>query len=162
LAEDKDFAQFFRFELNANVDPVIKQQISNYQLDKWVFQSGFVAHKKAIQLMQGANILLLSFSNVPGNAAHMTGKIFEYLPTQNPILGFGHTTGEATQLLQQIAREPLIDYEDEAAAKTFIQKYFSLWLKDRKRFQYADNKYLGLSRKLLTKQLADTLNSITS
>lgn len=161
IEEDQDFAQYFRFELTGNVDPVIRSQISNYQLDKWVQISGFVPHKTAIRLMQGGNLLLLCFSNVPGNAAHMTGKVFEYLPTQNPILGYGNTGGEATQLLQQISREPLLDYEDEAGTKAFIQKYFALWMQEKKRFQYSDKKYLSLSRKLLTQQLADTLNSIT-
>ena len=112
--------------------------------------------------MKGANLLLLLFSNVPGNKMHMTGKMFEYIATLNPIIGFGPTAGDASNLLVEIGREPILDYEDENGVIAFIQKYFNLWLSEKKRFQYTDSKYLMLSRKVLTKQLADTLDAITS
>jgi len=162
LDTNEEFRKYFRFELTGRVDGLVMDEMRSHGLGPWIETNGFVSHAKAIQLMKGANILLLLFLNIEGNKAHMTGKIFEYIATCNPIIGFGHTSGEATQLLQEIGREPLLDYEDEKGATILIEKYFNQWSKDRNRFQYNNDNYLSLSRRELTKKLANILNLLAS
>ncbi len=61
---------------------------------------GYVEHQKAIEYMLSANILLLVIPNIKNNEGILTGKLFEYLAANRPILLIGPENGDAANIIK--------------------------------------------------------------
>lgn len=79
-----------------------------------------VKHSKAIEEMQTSNALLLLIPNVPGNLGILTGKLFEYLAAQKPIIGLGPDNGDAAEIINTCNAGKMVNPGDEATLKQFV------------------------------------------
>ncbi|MBL8010265.1 MAG: hypothetical protein JNJ64_06625 [Flavobacteriales bacterium] len=67
-------------------------------LDRCVWNEP-VKHAKALEEMASAHVLLLVIPGGPGEERILTGKLFEYLAVQRPILGLGPVDGDAGRIV---------------------------------------------------------------
>jgi hypothetical protein len=77
----------------------IYDEISKYDLGKNVFLHDTVTRDRSIYLQRNAQILLLLTWNDPDEKGIYTGKIFEYLAAQRPILSIGDKGSVVDDLL---------------------------------------------------------------
>lgn len=77
----------------------IYDEISKYDLGKNVFLHDIVTRDRSINLQRNAQILLLLTWNDPDEKGIYTGKIFEYLAAQRPILSIGDKGSVVDDLL---------------------------------------------------------------
>lgn len=63
----------------------------------------YVSHAEAIKYMINASVLLLIIPDIENNKGILTGKLFEYMATGNPILLIGPKDGDATSILKKNA-----------------------------------------------------------
>ena len=103
--------------LTGNVDASVIDAIGANGLENNLNLSPFVAHHEAVQRMMSADILLFIIPKSERNKLIITGKLFEYLATGNPILGIGPTDGDASVVLQDANRNPLSDYMTRRTSK---------------------------------------------
>ncbi len=87
--------------------------------DKLIVQ-GHVDHGMAVQQMAAADLLLLIIPDVLHNEGILTGKLFEYLASRRPILGFGPAEGDAANIIRRCQGGRLFDYRDTAGAASWI------------------------------------------
>ncbi|MFO7660760.1 MAG: glycosyltransferase [Candidatus Cloacimonadaceae bacterium] len=114
----------FEFWLVGNFYAETHQEVENSGVADKVKFIGQQSHQKAIQMMLDADILLL----VIGDAKHdwvVTGKLFEYLRSQRPILALATQQSEAAMILREAGHESICDIDDTAAIKAALQKLFS-------------------------------------
>jgi len=83
---------------------------------------GYVDHCKSIEYLLRSDLLLLVIPKVKNNKGILTGKFFEYLASQKPILAIGPTDGDLAKIIQETNCGKLFDYEDSKGILQFIQE----------------------------------------
>ncbi|NJN27743.1 MAG: glycosyltransferase family 4 protein [Cyclobacteriaceae bacterium] len=88
----------------------------------------------------------------------VTGKIFEYLVSERPILAIGPTDGDLAAILKETQTGVISDFEDGVKLKEHIEYYYGLYKKQKlKVHPIHPEKY---SRKNLTREIAEQLNGL--
>ena len=98
----------------------------------------------------------LLFLYLKENHLIITGKVFEYLATGNPILAIGPTNGNASALLKDTQRNEMLEYNDKDNI-LLQQTTYTSW-KNKSVSQYNLNDLERFTRRGLTEKLANKLN----
>lgn len=117
-----------------------------------------VSHSKSVELISNADLLLLIIPNTKNNEGIVTGKIFEYLATKNPILGFGPKNGDASDILLKTGCGKMFEHNSDAS--DFIIEQYKMWELNIPFFPN-ENVIKSFSRKMLTKDLAEVLGKFS-
>lgn len=149
-----------RIQLAGSIEPSIKNEIEEIFGGLNILDiQGYLPHGDAVQLMSEANLLLLFMEQVEGYEGHIPGKLFEYISTQNRILGLGNTEGESAQILEETQTGRIISPENEQEIKKQIISEFCRWKNgERSKTDFAEIEQY--SRKQLTKQLATLFDTL--
>jgi hypothetical protein len=111
--------------------------------------SGYLSHKKSVQLLESADCLLLLIPNIKENKGILTGKIFEYIGSGKVIWGFGPEKGDAQEILTDCNAGSI--FEDYESATDTLQKYINedttgANLENREKYTRAELAKMILSR----------------
>lgn len=79
----------------------LEQEVKLYQLEDIVILHHFVPREDALERQRESQILLLLNWDHPEEAGVYTGKVFEYLAAQRPILAIGGPKGVVAELLEE-------------------------------------------------------------
>ncbi len=105
------------------VGQISKQQeklIIKYLEDKNRSFIAYSDHNSSVKYMLNSDILLLVIPDHPKNELIVTGKLFEYLRTGNPILCLGPTRGDAAKILNWELGK-VFGYDDSNGMSDFIR-----------------------------------------
>jgi glycosyltransferase involved in cell wall biosynthesis len=117
---------------------------------------GYLSHTESVEIMRKAAVLYLSIPDVEKNKGILTGKLFEYLASQRPIICTGPKDGDAARIIAECVGGVVMGYDDVEALEKFLQKQFELW-KEKKISNVIKDEYKKYSRKNLTASLAEIL-----
>jgi len=118
LPEDLKSEILIRFV--GKVPPSIAQKFNSIGIETEL--TGYVDHSKSIEYLLRSNMLLLVIPKVKNNQGILTGKFFEYLASQKPILAIGPTDGDLNRIIQETQCGRLYDYTDTDGINLFIQE----------------------------------------
>ncbi|MDO3694421.1 glycosyltransferase family 4 protein [Wenyingzhuangia sp. chi5] len=90
----------FKVQLIGKVAQEVKESISAYQLLENVTFIDYLPHEEVKSYQQKSQVLLLAVNNVPSAKGIVTGKIFEYLQAQRPIVAIAPTDGDLAAILE--------------------------------------------------------------
>lgn len=151
--ENSAIAQKIKVEFWGKFDRAIKEAVDKHQLDKQVTFYGYVSHQRAVALMQTSDLLLLVIPY--GNSVGiLTGKLFEYIATGKPILGFGPKDCEAQQLVEQ--QHFGVFAKDVSQLRSELVKMVGNWETKGSNADVASNEQF--SRRLLTQKLSQVFD----
>jgi hypothetical protein len=153
------FRSDLEIQLVGNVDFSAIELINQFGLEKQLTRIAYLPHNEAIEKQQSSQILLLLLMNEPGNKCILTGKLFEYLAAKRPVMAFGPTDGDAATVLRDSNAGIMIDFDDEKTTRKVILEYYSLY--KNASLKVDSKSVVQFSRKSLTGELADMLNSLT-
>lgn len=154
------FKSDLKIVLTGNVDSSIVKSIQENGLEEQLSLEGFAAHHTAVQRMLDANLLLFVIPVSERNHLIITGKLFEYLATGNPILAIGPKGGNASALLTDAKRDDMLDYGDKNLIMKQIENAYQNWKKETPAdFSHEDLE--RFTRKGLTEKLANKLNNLS-
>ncbi len=118
--------------------------------------TGFVSHEKAVEYMCSSDLLLLVIPEVINNEGILTGKLFEYLATRNPILFIGPEHGDAARIIRKTKSGQVCSYNDHLEIAEWIKQiYAGKSSKDTPQDNHLE--YLKYSRENLTRKLLEVL-----
>jgi glycosyltransferase involved in cell wall biosynthesis len=100
------------------VPPVVEQKFRKTGFN--IELVGYVDHPKSIEYLLRSDLLLLVIPKVKNNRGILTGKFFEYLASQKPILAIGPTDGDLAKIIQETKCGNLFDYSDQEGMFQFI------------------------------------------
>lgn len=118
----------------------------------------YVPHGKAVQYMLGSHGLLLIIPDIKNNAGILTGKLFEYLAAQHPILCLGPVNGDAATIIKESEAGRTFAYNDAPGIYSYLVILKDQWQSPSGITPRLQN--IGrFSRKSLTGRLAEIINS---
>lgn len=158
--EQKEFSSSFQLKLIGKVDASITADIATYKLEELVAIEEYVPHNEIVKIQQQADSLLLIVNNTPNAALILTGKLFEYLAAQRPILCISPVEGDITNIIKDTASGSFILYDQKDILKQKIIALFEKWKSGNHSFEPVGVEQY--SRKSLSKKMAEELTSIIS
>lgn len=138
---------------------VLDEYANKYNLEGIIKSFGYMAHKKSIQMLYNSDILLLVIGKGKGSKNFYTGKIFEYIRVDRPILAIVPEDGAAAQVINDTNTGRVVDPEDISGVSLALESYYNNWLEDKISHQPNREKIKIFSRKVQTKKLAEILKT---
>ncbi|HCY43289.1 MAG TPA: hypothetical protein DHV48_18455 [Prolixibacteraceae bacterium] len=102
------------------VPPAVEQRFRDTGLE--VELVGYVDHPKSIEYLFRSDLLLLVIPKVKNNKGILTGKFFEYLASQKPVLAIGPIDGDLAKIIQETQCGQLFDYADSDGMRRFLDE----------------------------------------
>ena len=120
-----------------------------------------MSHHECLRYTAGSDILLLLIPNVPNNELIVTGKLFEYLITGNPILCLSKS-GEAASILKATNTGVTVSFDDVGQIAGIIWKWYKRWDSGKQIISgpIRREEIFMYDRKKCTARLADVFNDI--
>lgn len=131
----------------------LQAQIDSYGLTDQFEIVGYVPHDVCIKHQVGADVLVLIEGSGRGANAFYTGKIFEYMNTNRPVLAI-LPEGAAADLVNESKIGIVANTDDVEAIKKNIKLYYDRWCEGTLDFEPDRNVIEGFERKKLTEKLA--------
>lgn len=116
-----------------------------------------VDHDSSISFLQKSDSLFLAIPNVPHNDGILTGKLFEYLASQKPVIGVGPVDGDASSIISECKAGEMFNYDAVDEIEKYIETLYREW-QDSKSVKLTDSRYLKYTRENLTKKLASLID----
>lgn len=146
----------FKVRLIGKVAPEVVYSIEQFGLTDFVELIDYLPHHQVKEYQEKSQLLLLLINKVPSAKGIVTGKIFEYLQAQRPILAIGPTDGDLATILNDAQAGNVIDFDDEKTFVEQIRQYYEAYTQNNLKVQGVGvEKY---HRKNLTKSLVTVLN----
>ena len=145
----------FAIQFTGSIDASTKQKLQQ-AFDECIHFKSHVSHLESIEILKQSDLLFLSIPNVKDNEGVLTGKLFEYLASQKPILCVGPPQGDAAKIIDSCEGGVTVNNDDTQLAFTFIEKQFEQW-KNTGSTTLQSNKYLQYARKSQAQQLQEIL-----
>jgi len=129
MQQSPNLAQVLRLRFVGSFGPTEFQLVEEYQLTSVVTCTGWVEHRDAIQHMLSADVLLLISSNEEGGKDVLTGKLFEYIAAERPILTLAPPDAAVSRLVHQeglgVVASPTDVHEIGAAIRNLYERFCS-------------------------------------
>ena len=136
----------------------VKKQLVDAKIINQVEIIPTVIHPKAVSYMQGSDMLLLAIPDTPGNEGILTGKLFEYLATRNPIIGIGPVKGEAAAILTECSAGKMFERSEKQSIINYINSVILRW-KSGENIENKSDVFFKYSRKELADKLIAIINN---
>lgn len=125
--------------------------VKKLNLGEFVFNHGFLDHNDAIKRLKNSDVFWMTLNNREKIESVVPGKIYEYIGTQKPIIGFV-PDGAAKSVLQEYPASYICKPDDIKEIKETILRVYEDYKYDK--FPEVNDEYLtGLRRDFLTEQL---------
>ncbi len=145
-----------KIKLMGRVDPIIIESIQNSGLYEFLILTPFQPHDVAVQQICKAQVLLLCIFEKTKFV--LTGKLFEYLATERPILMVGSPDGDAAKIIAETQAGHCFSFADRVGVK---QHLMDLYQKvERGDSILATNDAKKYSHRQLANQVARLLDGI--
>lgn len=157
-AANEDFRNDLQIQLIGKVDFSALELIKQVGLETQLNKIDYLPHKEAIEKQQSSQILLLLINQSQNANGILTGKFYEYMASRRPILAIGPTDGDAAAVLKESKAGTMVGFDDAEQTKLAVMDYYKLYKTTG--LEIDTNSVDRYSRKNLTSQLADLLNTL--
>ncbi|WP_374551107.1 glycosyltransferase family 4 protein [Flavobacterium sp.] len=150
--ENPDFRRDFQLKLIGAVSQEVLDTISEFRLNDYVLNLGYVSHQEAVEHQRKSQVLLLIEINSEDTKSIIPGKLFEYMVSERPIIALGPEGSDFAEIITSTNTGVFFLYDELEQLKELLLKYYNLY-KEQNLKVHA----VGLqqySRKNLTEKLA--------
>ena len=155
VRENSEFEKYLEIKLVGKVDLFVKEQIQQFALTKYLKIIDYLPHSEVIIEQKKSKVLLLLVNNTKNAEGILTGKFYEYMSANVPVLAIGPVKGDLATQITETGVGLISGFEDEISLKKNILDLFSGKVLTR-----SNEAVQSYSRKNLTGKLADLLNKL--
>ena len=160
LTELIDEIPNFKFNLEIKLIGAVSQEvletISQFGLNSYLNNLGYVSHAEAIAHQKKSQVLLLIEINSSATKSIIPGKLFEYMVSSRPIIAIGPKDSDFAEIITNTNTGVFFDYSEKTKLKSVILNFYNQFLQGK-----LQSNAVGLqqySRKSLTKELAQLIS----
>lgn len=158
IKEIPGFGSHLRLKFVGRLDASVIESLQKYNLLNFLDKTEFVPHNEVVVKERQSQILLLLINNTPNAEGILTGKFFEYLASNRPIIAIGPTKGDVASILNDSSAGKISGFEDVDGLKNIILDYYHLYLENN--LQVNTGNINAYSRYELTRKLSHILSSL--
>ncbi|RKS98685.1 glycosyltransferase family 4 protein [Flavobacterium sp. 123] len=152
LHEIPDFKSHLEIKLIGAVSQEVLETISQYGLNGYVNNLGYVSHTEAIAHQRNSQVLLLIEIDSQDTKSIIPGKLFEYMVSDRPIVAIGPKDSDFAEIITNTNTGVFFDYSEKMKLKSVILDFYNQFLEGK--LQVNGIGLQHYSRKNLTKELA--------
>jgi len=157
IKENKDFKKDFHLKLIGATSQEVLDTISEFRLNDYVENLGYVSHQEAIEHQRKSQVLLLIEIDSEDTKSIIPGKLFEYMVSERPIVAIGPKGSDFAEIIISTNTGVFFTYDEKEKLKALLLKYYQDYQNQNLKVHAVGlQKY---SRKNLTEQLSKLLNS---
>ncbi len=156
VAENADFKNDFRLKLIGATSQEVLDTISEFKLNAYVLNLGYVSHQEAVEHQRKSQVLLLIEINSSATKSIIPGKLFEYMVSERPIIAIGPEGSDFAEIITSSNTGVFFTYDEKEQLKALLLKYYQEYQNQNLKVHA-----VGLqeySRKNLTEHLAKILS----
>jgi hypothetical protein len=157
VLENEKFAAHFQLKLIGKISQEILESISEFQLDAYCNNLGYVSHTEALEHQRKSQVLLLIEIDSEETKSIIPGKLFEYMVSERPIIAIGPKDSDFAEIITSTNTGVFFIYSEKERLRNTILAYFELFLENK--LQVHPVGLQQYSRKNLTEKLVSILNN---
>lgn len=128
LQDEMELKADLQIRFIGQIENAVQTRMEQHVVKENIQLLGQLPHNEAIQEMLDASLLFLPINKVQGNnKGRMTGKIYEYIATGNPILLIGNDDGDAFRLIKEEGLGYSCGYDETKKIKESILSEYIYW-----------------------------------
>jgi glycosyltransferase involved in cell wall biosynthesis len=158
--EDELFLKLCRVRLVGNVDGEVRESVKEKGLESIVEFVENVSNSTSLGMQRASQVLLLLINDTPNANGILTGKFFEYLSTNRPIVCVGPKEGDAAEILRNSGAGETFSFTQSQELKSHLQKQFEQYKKGK--LAAGTTKVAEYSRESLAKKYTEVLNGLVN
>lgn len=158
VKQDAAFAADLEIKLVGKVDVTVLDEIRSHGLDDFVKKIDYLGHDEVIKVQQESAVLLLLLNNTPNAKGILTGKFFEYLAAQRPVICVGPAEGDAARIINQTRCGVTVDFNEKEKLMTAVMDYYRKFKAGN--LAVATEQISQYSRRELTSRLAGMMDKL--
>jgi glycosyltransferase involved in cell wall biosynthesis len=156
VSENADFKNDFRLKLIGATSQEVLDKISEFKLNDYVQNLGYVSHQEAVEHQRKSQVLLLIEINSTATKSIIPGKLFEYMASERPIIAIGPEGSDFAEIITATNTGVFFNYDEKEKLKALLLKYYQEY--QNKNLKVNAVGLQQYSRKSLTQQLVQILN----
>ena len=156
--EDEEFRRSLRIRLVGKTDREITASIEAAGLVGNLKDFGYQDHETAVREQINASVLILPLRKEPECRATLPGKLFEYLASRRPVIGFGDPDGAMGRIITGAKAGKTFDWDDESNLKAEILRLWDLFRQGR--LSDSEEDIEAFSRIRLTRRMAELFDKV--
>ncbi len=158
LSEIPELSKYLEILIIGKIDISAIEAINKYGLEKYLKQVDYLPHDDVINEQRKATLLLLLINNTPNAKLILTGKIFEYLASETPIICIAPPDGDAAQIINETNSGKVYDFIEVDSLVLGLRNHYTDFRNGYLRSTSTDiNKF---DRKVLTSKLVEVINKL--
>jgi len=157
IKENAAFKNDFRLKLMGATSQEVLDTISEFKLNHYVENLGYVLNQEAVAHQRKSQVLLLIEIDSEDTKSIIPGKLFEYMVSERPIIAIGPEGSDFAEIITSTNTGVFFTYDEKEKLKTLLLKYYQEYQN-----QNLKAHAVGLqqySRKSLTEQLSKLIFS---
>jgi len=158
IKENQDFTEDLQLKFVGKLAHEVFESIDKNKLNSVIEYITYLPHKEVVIFQQSAQILLLAVNKVPSAGGIITGKLFEYLQANRPILAIAPPDGDLAEIINTTKAGRVVGFDDEETLKKEILEMYKAYKKHK--LVVKSKSIEQYHRKNLTAQLADVIKKL--
>jgi glycosyltransferase involved in cell wall biosynthesis len=158
LIENPEFEKHLKLKFVGRLDASVIDSLQKYNLLDFLEKTDFVPHDEVVVKERQSQNLLLLINNTLNAEGILTGKFFEYLAANRPIIAIGPTKGDVASILNDSQAGRISGFADVQGLKQVLIQNFNLYLQNK--LEVNTGNINAYSRFELTRKLSGILNSL--
>ncbi|MFH1936006.1 MAG: glycosyltransferase, partial [Bacteroidota bacterium] len=122
-------AKDLEIKLIGKIDHTVTESLEVHGLTPYVNRIPYLPHDQVVISQRQSQVLLLIINNTPNAKMILTGKFFEYLAAQRPVLCLGPLDGDAAAILRDTHAGLISEHGDTITLERHILDYYSRFQK---------------------------------
>jgi glycosyltransferase involved in cell wall biosynthesis len=141
-------------------NPKVQELATQFGLADVTRFTGFISHREAIKHQVDSSLLLFALHGEAAQPGHITGKLYEYIAANRPILGIVPADFEAAQIIRQTGRGAVFEPTDSEGVERYLIDSYDAF-KSGRAWQPGESDISLYERREGARQLADLLGELT-
>src|SRR5690606_4957749 len=155
IKENSEFKKDFELKLIGVISQEVLDTISEFKLDAFVRNLGYLSHKESVIEQRKSQVLLLIESDSEETKMILPGKLYEYMASHRPILATANENSDIKNIIVPTNTGVVCDYSELEKVKQTILNYYNLYKENNlKTFPIGLQNF---SRKKLTEKLVKSI-----
>lgn len=154
--ENPDFRRDFQLKLIGAVSQEVLDTISEFRLNDFVLNLGYVSHQEAVEHQRKSQVLLLIEINSEDTKSIIPGKLFEYMVSERPIIALGPEGSDFAEIITSTNTGVFFLYDELEQLKELLLKYYNLYKEQNLKVHAVGLQQF--SRKSLTEKLSKLIS----